>query len=134
MPWFVESLHDALRWLHFPQKDLSKVPTKRLLWLSQHQVYCHSSNITKHLSRRAIQAIKDWNQNQPTPATQFSISNRLIVEITGGVCRGILPEFIQEVAKYNESLRFSKLDNLSPKRVLGIQSLAEIISINDYLG
>lgn len=134
LPYYVESLHDALRWLNFPHKDLSWVPTARLLWLHQFALYSQSPNLMRHLTRRAIQAIKDWNQKQPTQATQFSITQTLLSEVTGGACRVIPDEFAQAIAQYNQSLNFPKFDNLSPKRSLGIQSLAEIITIQTYLG
>ncbi|HEY9673142.1 MAG TPA: hypothetical protein V6D11_16990 [Waterburya sp.] len=134
LPYYVESLHDALRWLNFPHKDLSWVPTARLLWLHQLALYSQSPNLIRHLTRRAVQAIKDWNQKQPTPATQFSITKTLLSEVTGGACRVIPDELAQPIAEYNQSLNFPKPDNLSPKRSLGIQSLAEIITIQSYLG
>ncbi|MEW6493144.1 MAG: DUF6745 domain-containing protein [Cyanobacteriota bacterium] len=134
LPYYVKSLHDALRWLNFPHKDLSWVPTERLLWLHQFALYSQSPNLIRHLTRRTVQAIKDWNQRQPTQATQFSITKTLLSEVTGGACRGIPEEFAIAIAEYNQSLNFPKFDNLSPKRSLKIQSLAEIITIQSYLG
>ncbi|HEY9601095.1 MAG TPA: hypothetical protein V6C85_05755 [Allocoleopsis sp.] len=133
-PYYVQSLHDALRWLNFPHKDLSWVPTSRLLWLHRFALYSQSPNLIRHLTRRAVQAIQDWNQKQPTPATQFSITTTLLSEVTGGACRVIPDELAIAIAEYNQSLNFPKFDNLSPKRVLGIQSLAEIITMESYLG